>query len=174
MQSIIGNNMLVPQITSGAIGTMTFKRDVGWEDDFVEVWEFKDEEFEKFKSWATKYSDEEWHKEFSSSWYRYASGSVLGIPSTEFTINGKSIKVWPGPDRDEGYPDEYDDEDAEEYESYDAWEDMWHPREYSDIFEYLSEEMGVSQPKNVCALLADIATYNDMTLAEVLSNYTSR
>jgi len=173
MKSIIGSHMDPAILESGTTAKMTFKKNVRWEDSFIEVWEFEEDEFEEFKAWAGKFNEYDWSEEFPGSWYRYATGSILGVPSLDFVINGKPLKLWPGADRDEGYPDEYDPSDGE-YADYEEWESDAHPAEYDGIFEYFYDEMDLSQPRNVCALLADIATYNNMTIAEVLTNYVSR
>lgn len=43
--------------------------------------------------------------------------------------------------------------------------------EFDDLLQYLCDEMGCSQPKNVCALTKDLAKYNNMKLSELFLRY---
>lgn len=43
--------------------------------------------------------------------------------------------------------------------------------EYSNLSQYLCEHLGISQPRNACALAVDLAKYNDMTIAELFEKY---
>lgn len=43
--------------------------------------------------------------------------------------------------------------------------------EYSTLSENLCDCLGVSLPKNVCALATDLALYNDMKMSELFDTY---
>lgn len=82
------------------------------------------------------------------SWWRSSQGTILGIPDTEFKVNGEYLLGWNSP----LYGDKSD-------------------QEYANLAEYLCECIGVSVPKNVCACCMDLAKYNDMTMAELFQKY---
>lgn len=42
---------------------------------------------------------------------------------------------------------------------------------YESLLEYLCENIGASQPRNVCALAVDLAKYNNMTMGELFTKY---
>lgn len=45
--------------------------------------------------------------------------------------------------------------------------------QYAKLTDYLSYELGVSQPRNVCACCMDLAKYNNMTMTELFKKYES-
>ena len=60
-------------------------------------------------------------------------------------INGHEIICW---ERDDHYNDEYD-----------------------TLLDYMCDEIGASQPRNVCALAVDLARANGISMAELFSIY---
>lgn len=77
--------------------------------------------------------------------WRYCKGSNQDKPNRKVVINGKEIIAW------------YDDEIP--------------LKEFRGLVHYLCEEMGVSQPRNVCALSTDLAKHNNMKLSELFKIY---
>ena len=82
------------------------------------------------------------------AWWRSSTGSVLGVPDTEFEVNGEYLLGW------------------------NRWERE--RKNYSDLSEYLCECVGASTGKNVCACAMDLAKYNDMTMGELFEKYEGR
>lgn len=81
-------------------------------------------------------------------WWRYCPGSVLPPPVHRFKINGINVKAW----LHGGLADTSGVQ-----------------REYPDLLSYLSEQLGVSTEKNVCALAADMARFNGYTMGELFA-----
>lgn len=121
--------------------------------------------------------DEEWAKEFPESWWRYAKGSNMGTPNCEFVINGNKIDAW----QNEWYVDDLVEEyrrlpidEQIEYEAdggVEAYIADNYRYEYSNLLEYLCDELGASTEKNVCALATDLAKYNEMSIAKLFMIY---
>ena len=127
-----------------------------------EVWEISDDLFndmcdmseEKFVELAGE-----------EAWWRQSDGSNLGIPCTTYTIKGHRILAWECRDRSDWCDNcECDDEES-------CVECMDYSREFSSLSEYLCNEVGASQPKNVCACAMDLAKYNNMTMGELFRKY---
>ena len=102
-------------------------------------------------------------------------GSNLGKPTEFFVVNGKSICAWRNEHRVHDLAIEYNElptEERNEYVDFDEYCKVWlPPKQHEDILSYFCEEFGVSTEHNVCALVTDIAKYNNMTVAEVFKNY---
>lgn len=90
---------------------------------------------------------ENYEGEWPDSWgfWRSATGSNMGTPYSFMTINGNEIICW---ESDDHYNDEYD-----------------------TLLGYMSEEIGASQPRNVCALAVDLARANGISMAELFNTY---
>ena len=119
-------------------------------------------------------SDDEFEKEFPESWWRYAEGSNMGTPNCEFIINGCQIDAW----QNEWYVDdlveEYNTLPLDEQLEYSSVADYIaenYRYEYSNLLEYLCDELGVSTERNVCALATDLAKYNEMSIAKLFGIY---
>ena len=107
-----------------------------------EVWEISDELHKRM----CDMSEEEFiEMAGEDAWWRSSTGSVLGIPDTEFKVNGEYLLGW------------------------NRWEREWNT--YINLSEYLCECVGASTGKNVCACAMDLAKYNDMTMAELFEKY---
>lgn len=113
--------------------------------DIYEVWEVSDKDFETMSNM----SEEEFIKLCPSGMWRSADGSNMGIPYVKYTINGKKIIAWDRLHEDESRI----------------------KRRYDSLLEYMCEEIGASQPRNVCALAVDLAKYNNMTMGELFAKY---
>lgn len=107
-----------------------------------EVWEVSDELHKKM----CDMSEEEFvEMAGEDAWWRSSTGSVLGVPDTEFEVNGEYLLGWNRWEREQ--------------------------KNYSDLSEYLCECIGASTGKNVCACAMDLAKYNDMTMGELFEKY---
>lgn len=81
--------------------------------------------------------------------WRYCKGSNQEKPSQKVLINNKEIIAW--------YDDSLDFDSEEE--------------RFGDLLTYFVIEMGVCQPKNICALSVDLAKYNNIKLSELFNIY---
>lgn len=85
------------------------------------------------------------------AWWRSATGCVLGVPGTEYEVNGEGLIGWESPI--------YDDYDR---------------TKFSKLTEYLCRCIGASTEKNVCACCVGLAKYNNITMAELFEKYEGR
>ena len=109
------------------------------------------------------------------AWWRSAEGSNQGIPNNKYIINGKEIVAWDSYKRCEYY-NEYcrDCEDRMDEMCKASDEDIESccgERKYDTLSYYLCDEIGASQPINVCALAVDLAKYNGITMGELFTKY---
>ena len=143
MKEILGNNL--EQLFNNVVnGNRTYK------GDKYEVWELSNEAFDAI----CDMSDEKFEElAGEDAWWRSSDGSNQGIPDTTVHINGHEILAWAG----EPWEDEEDDEEFEIYAS--------------KLTDYLCNELGASQPRNVCALAVDLAKYNGITMGELFTKY---
>ncbi len=93
-----------------------------------------------------------------SSW-RSAIGSNMGSVNARFKIAGRYIKAWDGAGRQEALEEVNGNTSHPDY--------CYENREYFHILEYFSEEIGASQPGNVCVLAVDLAKQNDIKMSEL-------
>lgn len=128
----------------GVIATKTYEGDT-WHSDKTQVWEMSKEEFEKLAN----VEDEAWKERWG--WWRSAEGSNEKGEISTFKIYNKDILAWESEDRTKGF---IDDE-----------------KDYGDLLYYLSDEIGASQPKNICALAIDLAKMNNITMGELFTKY---
>ena len=108
-----------------------------------EVWQVSDDTFESMCSM----NDEEFEKLCSEGMWRSADGSNMGYPHDHLIVNGKKLKCWA------------------------TKEKPYRDKKYESLLEYLCENVGASQPKNVCALAVDLAKCNHMTMGELFTKY---
>lgn len=150
MVEILGNNL---KKFFDTIDSNYSEADITYAGNRYEVWEVSDELFKKM----CDMSEEEFVDIASEdAWWRQADGSVLGYPDDEILINGKKIKCWSKEEALYG--------SCYVHGHYDL-------KEYGSLSSYLSCEIGVSQPKNVCACAMDLAKYNDMSMGELFNKY---
>lgn len=76
--------------------------------------------------------------------WRHCIGSNMDGVNNELIVNGHPLKCW------------YDSDDKPEYDN---------------LLDYLLEEIGCSQPKNICALATDLAKFNGLKLSELFIKY---
>lgn len=96
--------------------------------------------------------------------WRYCEGSNQEAPNQKVLMMGKEIIAW--------YDNTYDFDSEEEKEAYLEEHNGVMPLEkFCDLLQYLCDEMGCSQPRNVCALTKDLAKYNNMKLSELFKTY---
>ena len=142
-----------------------------------EIWEISDESLDKINTMP----NEDW-KDEEYGWYRYSTGSNIEEEDIRtIIINEKPIRAWINDVEFEDYL-EYAYEDAEE--AYDMGDIDHFPtdEEFKEIFvkerskyknltDYLCDMLGVSQVHNTLHITIDLAKLNNMTLAELWSNY---
>ena len=165
MKEILGNNL--EQFFNTEInGECTYKG-----ADY-EVWEVSDKVFNSICNMS-----EEKFEELAGedAWWRGAEGSNQGVPDSKYIINGAEIIAWDGYPRCEYYNDYCKDcEDRMDGACEASDEDIESccgKRKYNTLSNYLCDEMGASQPRNVCALAVDLAKYNNMTMGELFAKY---
>ena len=96
--------------------------------------------------------------------WRYCEGSNQEKPSKKVLINNKEIIAW--------YDDIWEFDSEEEKQAYlKEHNGIIEPVEYTNLLEYLCDEMGCCQPINICALTKDLAKYNNMKLSELFKIY---
>lgn len=134
------------------------------------MWEISDEVFE----FMCDLNDKDFEKLCPEGMWRSAIGSNMRRPDVEYKINSNTILAWDGNSRSDNETEckkcldrengACDGTEEDFNECFGAWE-------YSGLLEYLCEEIGASQPRNVCALVVDFAKYNNMTMGELLTKY---
>lgn len=126
-------------------------------DNRYQVWEIEEKEFEKLcQTKDDDYKDNEW--------WRSAQGSNMGSVYRRFKINSHYIYAWDGATREEM---------EEENKNLPVYDRLSTPREYAGLSEYLCDEIGASQPRNVCALCIDLAIHNQISMAELFRKFYS-
>lgn len=96
--------------------------------------------------------------------WRYSEGSNQEQPNQKILIRNKEIIAW--------YDDSFDFDNEEERCEYLEEHNGIMPLEsFCDLLQYLCDEMGCSQPRNICALTKDLARYNNMKLSELFKIY---
>lgn len=120
------------------------KTDIKYADSKYEVWEVSDD---LHKQMCDMSEAEFCEIAGDNAWWRSADGSVMGEPDVNFTVNGEYLLGWDSPNHEKA------------------------KYEYENLSEYLCDCIGVSQPRNVCALAVDLAKYNDMAMAELFNKY---
>lgn len=122
-------------------------------DGITQVWELTQEDFEKL----CNIGENDWNDDWG--WWRSAVGSNMCNPLSTFKIKGQEIAAWDGDNRIE-------DDKAEDEDDRYLFE-----REYHNLLEYMCEEIGASQPRNVCALAVDLANINNIKVSNLFKKY---
>lgn len=139
MVEILGNNL---KKFFDIIDNPPKDAEITYAGNRYEVWEVSDELHKKM----CDMSEEEFIElAGEDAWWRSSTGSVLGVPDTEFEVNGEYLLGWNRWEREQ--------------------------KNYSDLSEYLCECVGASTGKNVCACAMDLAKYNNMTMSELFQKY---
>lgn len=130
-----------------------------------EVWELDEENFIRL----CNISDKDWDAS-PGGWWRQSSGSILGYPTETFTVKGKEIRLWRDSGTEEHWEEAYEEDYPEKEISYDEYceNDRF---KYNDIFDYCCTELGASTERNLSAIFADIAKYNNISIAELIDTY---
>ena len=152
MKEILGGNLDLAFEELGIDAIKTYEGNTNL-DKNSQVWELRDEDFGEF----CNISDNDWKREWG--WWRSAEGSNMRNPLETFKIKGQEIIAWDGANRLEA--DKADDEDDR----------YLFEREYYNLLEYMCDEMGASQPRNVCALATDLARINNIKMGELFQKY---
>ena len=117
-------------------------------------------------------SESEWKPDWG--WWRFAKGSNMGTPYEFFVVNGQMLIGWISFRREDLYNDWEAEDNAEKaayHYSFKEYEEDIMPREYNSLSQYLCEELGASQPRNICALAIDLAKANGMTMAKLFATF---
>ncbi|MFG6369484.1 MAG: hypothetical protein K1W16_13925 [Lachnospiraceae bacterium] len=141
MQEILAKNLKPLFDNTPLTGTKTYS------GELYEVWKVSDEVFE----FMCNMNDEEFEKLCPEGMWRSSTGSNMGFPTECFTVNKRKLKCWDR--REELYGKKY------------------RRTKYKSLLEYLCENIGASQPKNVCALAVDLAKHNNMIMGELFTKY---
>lgn len=115
--------------------------------ELYEVWEVSDDDY----AIMCNISEERFTELCPEGMWRSSTGSIMGYPTECFTVNKRKLKCWDK--REELYGKKH------------------RITKYESLLEYLCENIGVSQPRNVCALAVDLAKYNNMTMGELFTKY---
>lgn len=170
MREIIGENLRKFFKNAKIQGLITYSGNIGYWPHF-EVWEIQERDYDRM----CDMTDEEFERlATKDSWWRGSEGSNRGAVNEEFIINGLPLVAWRDEDRVGDYEDEWNDMDEEEqseYENFEAFLNTWLTKEYPHLLEYFCNELGASTGRNICALAADLAKYNNITMAELFKRY---
>ncbi len=165
MKEILAENLQPLFDNSDLSGKCTYR------GKFYEVWEVSDKDFETLCS----ISDEDFEKLCPEGMWRSAVGSNMGgCPDVQYEIKDNKLFAWDGNKRSD-----YETECEECSDKKNGicagneqdFEECFGKRKYNGLLEYLCEEIGASQSKNVCALAVDLARYNNLTLGELFTKY---
>ena len=137
--------------------------------DRYEVWEVSDDLFKDMCDIT-----EEMFVDLAGedAWWRSCEGSNMMGSLEEYIINGQKVYAWDSNRRNDY---EYECMNCSDRISgicngtKEDFDECFAPREYRTLSEYLCEELGASQPRNVCALAMDLARYNNMKMGELFS-----
>ena len=163
MKEILGRNL---KKFFDAVAPNFNDADITYAGDIYEVWKVSDELFEKMNSM----SEEEFVElAGEDAFWRYSDGSVLGTTDTTVYIKGNEMLGWRNESRD--YCDDDDYCDPEERCEETCRQCMRDRLAFSSLLEYLCDEVGCSQPKNVCACAIDLAKANNMDMGELFNKY---
>ena len=173
MKEIIGENLRGIFEKLGLDVILTYSGKIGVWSNF-EVWKITEDVLEKMSDLP----DEEWDtlcKDLSvNAWWRYAEGSNMDKVNSILTINGQKIVAWRDTYRVDDLFDEYDELDEEDKSEYASAEDYVKScltSEYRNLMDYFCDELGASQPRNICALATDLAKHNGMSVGELFAIY---
>lgn len=171
MKEVYGSNLTDFFNNSGIVAGRTYQKE-NKREGLLEIWEVTEEGYEKM----CNMTEEEFNGYCNNdeSWWRGASGSNMGIPDKEYEINGVKIFAWDGTTREDYHRNYCDKECSDMMIGYCRGtdkdiEECYHERKYPDLLTYLCDEIGASQPKNVCALATDLAKYNNMTMGKLFT-----
>lgn len=144
MKEILGDNL---KRFFDTIDKHCNNADITYAGDEYEVWKVSDKLFEQM----CEMTEEEFVElAGEDAWWRQSEGSVLGVPDTTVYINGQEMLGW-----NKRWADE---------------DEKWEIHEHS-LTDYLCDQIGVSQPRNVCACAMDLAKYNNMSMSELFRKY---
>ena len=162
MKEILGGNL---KRFFDTIDSKCNDADITYAGNKYEVWEVSDELFNKM----CDMSEEEFVElAGEDAWWRSSEGSNLGTVDQEYIINGYKILAWDGHSREECCETCCLEEEEKECECIECLQES---RECSKLTEYMCDEIGASQPKNVCACAMDLAKYNGMSMGALFQKY---
>jgi hypothetical protein len=147
MIEILGAELDQAFLDLGIVANKTYQiKNKNWEycEDY-QVWKLSDEDYEKL----CNITEEEWKNKYG--WWRGAKCSNMGNVNKRYNINNHYIWAWDGFKRN--------------IKNY-SWD-----RKYNNLLQYFCDEIGVSTETNVCSVAVDLAAQNNMTMAELFSEY---
>lgn len=149
MVEILGNNL---KKFFDTIDNPPKDAEITYAGERYEVWEVSDELHKRM----CDMSEEEFIElAGEDAWWRSSTGSVLGYPNETMLVNGEELKCW-----------------NRENNLYECCVPVGNNmREYENLSDYLCNNVGASQPKNVCACAMDLAKCNDMTMGELFKKF---
>lgn len=165
MREILANNLQSLFDNTSLNGKCTYRGNT------YEVWEVSDEDFKIM----CDMSEEEFEKVCPDGMWRSSEGSSMSSSYNKWIINNNEILAWDGGDR-ENYFEEYC-KDCEDYcddmceANNDDILNCCGERKYDTLLNYMCDEIGASQPKNVCALAVDLAKANNMKMSDLFKIY---
>lgn len=167
MKEILGGNL---KRFFDAIAPNYNDADITYAGEMYEVWKVSDELFEKMNNM----SEEEFVElAGDDAFWRYSDGSVLGVTDAIYIVKEEELHAWDGCRRKEILRCKFCEE--KEHIGCKMTEndmlDCYGERKYTSLLEYLYDEVGASQPKNVCALAMDLAKANNMSIGELFRKY---
>jgi len=140
-----------------AIEELDVKAIKTFDGEKYQVWELAKSELKKLDIDESKWKDE-W------GFWRTAEGSNMsGNPIRRYTINNKHIKAYDGDRR-------LINEEVNKTLPVDERWDIDN-RKYGHLLEYISEEIGASQPGNICAICVDLAKINGIKMSALFEKY---
>lgn len=135
------------------------------------MWEVSDKDFKIM----CDMTEEDFQEVCPDGMWRSSEGSIMGTPSVKWNIHGKEIYAWDGIRREKYYHDECktcpDRCNGLCKATEDEIVECYGKREYDTLLHYLCNEIRISQPRNVCALVVDLAKANNMKMSELFKLY---
>lgn len=165
MQEVLAENLQSLFDNTDLNGICTYK------GEWYEVWEISDDDFKKM----CDMEEPDFTKVCPDGMWRSAIGSNMGTPCVKWNINNKDIWAWDGSRRENYYHAYCEDCSGFKSGKCKATEndilECGGERKADTLLRYFCDEMGASQPRNVCALAVDLANANHMKLSELFNTY---
>lgn len=156
MREILGNQLEEAFKALGIIGKKTYTTILKYGIEYS-IYQLEDDQYEKLCDTP----DELWLDDYG--FWRGANGCNLSQDEVDtFEINKQPIIAFLGSFR----------EDLEIENASLPEEDRWErEKEYGTLLEYLCDEIGASQERNIIAIAIDLAKMNDMSVSELFTKY---
>lgn len=175
MAEIIGENMSPVFEWLAIVPNKTYTGDIGvWHN--LEVWELSELELGLLLHYFGDGKNDALWDEIATegTWWRFAEGSNQGVPQDEVIVKGIPIRAWVNQYRRDDLEIEFEElplEEKAEYKDFEDYCNVWAPTVYENLMMYFHDEFHVSTERNVCALVTDLAKYNNMSMADIFRIY---